>query len=73
MDKDGNEKSNVGNDKNLKTEPNPVTGVKTNEPRSDRENAGTRENPDDTKQDDTNRNNTNRNDKSKTATGGSKE
>jgi hypothetical protein len=64
MDKDGKEKSNSGNDKDLEdTEKNPVTGVKTGEPRSDKDSAGTTEN----------QNATDRNDKSKTATGGSKE
>jgi hypothetical protein len=62
MDKDQKEKSNLGNDKDLKnTETNPVTGVKTGEPRSDK--AGTTEN----------QNANDRSDKSRTATGGSKE
>jgi hypothetical protein len=44
MDKDGKQKSNLGNDKNLNTEKNPVTGVKTTEPQSNKDNSETDEN-----------------------------
>jgi hypothetical protein len=62
MDKDGKQKSNLGNDKNLNTEKNPVTGVKTTEPQSNKDNSET----------DENESANIRNDKSKTATGGSR-
>jgi hypothetical protein len=64
VDKDRKDKSNLRTDKDLKnTETNPVTRVRTDEPRSDREDAGRA----------SNRTANNRNDKSKTPSGGSKE